>query len=144
MTCCPALEVCPVDYKAGAPKEGEEANEIVGHRQKCSLDCRHRFCGDTGYACNEGVIYYRATKQRVRLPITPELENLILQNIADAKRVIAGPIPPHHWFILQNVCVVHFAPVSFAGRNTDAVADHGAIDSRRIEEKTSESPQSKR
>src|ERR1017187_1927529 len=23
-----ALEVCPVDYKAGAPKEGEEANEL--------------------------------------------------------------------------------------------------------------------
>jgi CRISPR-associated protein Cas1 len=48
---------------------------------------------DNGYTCNEGVIYYRATKQRVRLLITSELENWILQNIADAKRVIAAPIP---------------------------------------------------
>ena len=48
---------------------------------------------DNGYLCGEGVIYYRATKQRVRLPITPELETWILQNIADAKRVIAGPMP---------------------------------------------------
>jgi CRISPR-associated protein Cas1 len=49
---------------------------------------------DNGYTCNEGIIYYRATKQRVRLPVTPELESWILQNIADAKRVITGPIPP--------------------------------------------------
>ena len=31
-----ALEVCPVDYKAGAPKEGEEANELWGHRQNAA------------------------------------------------------------------------------------------------------------
>jgi CRISPR-associated protein Cas1 len=49
---------------------------------------------DNGYACNEGIIYYRATKQRVRLPITSELENWILQNIAEARRIVTGPIPP--------------------------------------------------
>jgi len=48
---------------------------------------------DNGYICNEGVMYYRTTKQRVRLPITPELENWVLQKIAEAKRVITGPIP---------------------------------------------------
>ena len=87
-----ALEVCPVDYKAGAPKEGEEANELWD-TDKMQLGLQALILRDNGYACNEGVIYYRATKQRVRLPITPELENWILQNIADAKRVIAGPIP---------------------------------------------------
>ncbi len=87
-----ALEVCPVDYKAGAPKEGEEANELWD-TDKMQLGLQALILRDNGYTCNEGVIYYRATKQRVRLPITPELENWILQNIADAKRVIAGPIP---------------------------------------------------
>jgi len=87
-----ALEVCPVDYKAGAPKEGEEANELWD-TDKMQLGLQALILRDNGYACNEGVIYYRATEQRVRLPITPELENWILQNIADAKRVIAGPIP---------------------------------------------------
>jgi CRISP-associated protein Cas1 len=48
---------------------------------------------DNGYACHDGVIYYRATKQRVHLPITSELENWILQNLADARGVVAGPIP---------------------------------------------------
>jgi CRISP-associated protein Cas1 len=87
-----ALEVCPVDYKAGAPKEGEEANELWD-TDKMQLGLQALILRDNGYTCNEGVIYYRATKQRVRLPITPELENWILQNIAEARRVIAGPIP---------------------------------------------------
>jgi CRISPR-associated protein Cas1 len=87
-----ALEVCPVDYKAGAPKEGEEANELWD-TDKMQLGLQALILRDNGYTCNEGVIYYRATKQRVRLPITPELESWILQNIAEAKRVITGPIP---------------------------------------------------
>ncbi len=87
-----ALEVCPVDYKAGAPKEGEEANELWD-TDRMQLGLQALILRDNGYTCNEGVIYYRATKQRVRLPITTELENWILQNIAEAKRVIAGPIP---------------------------------------------------
>ena len=87
-----ALEVCPVDYKAGAPKEGEEANELWD-TDKMQLGLQALILRDNGYACNEGVIYYRATKQRVRLPITAELESWILQKIAEAKRVIVGPIP---------------------------------------------------
>lgn len=93
-----ALEVCPVDYKAGAPKEGEEDGGRAGQNElwdtdKMQLGLQALILRDNGYSCNEGVIYYRATKQRVRLPITPELERWILQNIADAKRVSAGPIP---------------------------------------------------
>lgn len=86
------LEVCPVDYKAGAPKEGEEANELWD-TDKMQLGLQALILRDNGYNCNEGVIYYRATKQRVRLPITPELENWILQKIAEAKQIVIGPIP---------------------------------------------------
>ena len=87
-----ALEVCPVDYKAGAPREGEEANELWD-TDKMQLGLQGLILRDNGYLCQEGVIYYRATKQRVRLPITAELEQWILQNVAEARRVIAGPIP---------------------------------------------------
>ena len=88
-----ALEVCPVDYKAGAPKEGEEANELWD-TDKMQLGLQALILRDNSYACNEGIIYYRATKQRVRLPITSELENWILQNITEARRIVTGPIPP--------------------------------------------------
>src|SRR5205823_5104002 len=87
-----ALEVCAVDYKAGAPKEGQEANELWD-TDKMQLGLQALILRDNGYSCNEGIIYYRTTKQRVRLPITPELESWILQKIAEARRVITGPIP---------------------------------------------------
>ncbi|MBU6409589.1 MAG: CRISPR-associated endonuclease Cas1 [Verrucomicrobia bacterium] len=88
-----ALDVCPVDYKAGAPKEGAEANELWD-TDKMQLGLQALILRDNGYTCNEGIIYYRATRQRVRLPITPELESWILQNIAAARRTVTGPIPP--------------------------------------------------
>lgn len=88
-----ALEVCPVDYKAGAPKEGEDGNELWD-TDRMQLGLQGLILRDNGYHCAEGVIYYRATKQRVRLPITPELEAWILEQLTEARRVSAGPIPP--------------------------------------------------
>ena len=87
-----ALEVCPVDYKAGAPKEGQETNELWD-TDKMQLGLQALILRDNGYTCNEGIIYYRATKQRVRLAITSELETWILQKIAEARQVVTGPIP---------------------------------------------------
>ena len=86
------LEVCPVDYKAGAPREGPETNELWD-TDKMQLGLQALILRDNGYTCHEGVIYYRATKQRVRLPITPELETWIRQQIAEARKVVTGPIP---------------------------------------------------
>ena len=115
-----ALEVCPVDYKAGAPKEGEEANELW-ETDKMQLGLQALILRDNGYDCNEGIIYYRTTKQRVRLPITPELENWILQNIAEAKRVITGPFP-RRWSFAEMRALFTRAGLS-AGRNTNAGTD---------------------
>ena len=134
-----ALEVCPVDYKAGAPKESEEANELWD-TDKMQLGLQALILRDNGYACNEGVIYYRATKQRVRLPITPELENWILQNIADAKRVIAGPIPAP--LVHSSKCVrCSLAPVCLPDETRMLSQTTTKIEVG-VEEKNSESPQS--
>jgi CRISPR-associated protein Cas1 len=47
-----------------------------------------------GYTCNEGVIYYRETKQRVPLAITPELALWVEERIAAAREAAAADIPP--------------------------------------------------
>lgn len=133
-----ALEVCPVDYKAGAPKEGEESNELWD-TDKMQLGLQALILRDNGYTCNEGVIYYRATKQRVRLPITSELENWILQNIADAKRVIAAPIPAP--LIHSPKCVrCSLAPVCLPDE-TRMLAQITAKVDVSVDGKTAESPQ---
>ncbi|MFZ2642817.1 MAG: CRISPR-associated endonuclease Cas1 [Verrucomicrobiia bacterium] len=88
-----ALEVCPVDYKAGAPKPGQDANELWD-TDKMQLGLQCLILRDNGYRCSEGIIYYRATRQRVRLPVTPELETWVLERIAEARRIAGEPIPP--------------------------------------------------
>ncbi len=86
-------EVCPVDYKAGAPRQGDEGKELWD-ADKMQLGLQCLLLRDNGYTCNEGIIYYRATKQRVRLQITPELEAWIVQKIREARECAGGPIPP--------------------------------------------------
>ncbi len=50
-----ALDVCPVDYKAGAPKEGADANELWD-TDKMQLGLQALILRDNGYTCNQGVI----------------------------------------------------------------------------------------
>lgn len=92
-----AIEVCPVDYKAGAPRDGGDdtkaGNPQIWDTDRIQLGLQALILRDNGYICNEGVIYYRATKQRVRLDITPELERWIISKIAEAYLVMKGPIP---------------------------------------------------
>jgi CRISPR-associated protein Cas1 len=87
-----AIEVCPVDYKAGAPRASDEGAELWD-TDKMQLGLQVLILRDNGYACREGMVYYRATKQRVRLPVTPELEGWIIGQLAAARAVAAGPMP---------------------------------------------------
>lgn len=89
-----AQSVTPVDYKAGAPRQGVDQNELWD-ADKMQLGLQILILRDNGYPCDEGVIYYRATKQRVRLVMTSEIEAWIIDRIAAARVVAASPtIPP--------------------------------------------------
>jgi CRISPR-associated protein Cas1 len=85
--------VCPVDYKAGAPREAEDTRTLWD-ADKMQLGLQCLVLRDHGYPCREGIIYYRGTKQRVRLEMTPELEAWIIAQIAAARAAALGPIPP--------------------------------------------------
>ncbi len=88
-----AREVVPVDYKAGAPREGRDVNELWPTDQM-QLGLQILLLRENGYQCQEGVIYYRATKQRVRFPFTAEREAWVRAQIDLARQTMAGPIPP--------------------------------------------------
>jgi len=88
------LGVTPVDYKAGAPRQGEDANELWP-ADKMQLGLQILILRDNGYTCDDGVIYYRATKQRVRLIMRPEIEAWIIERIAAAREVATQQrLPP--------------------------------------------------
>jgi CRISPR-associated protein Cas1 len=85
--------VQPVDYKAGAPREGADGLELWD-ADKMQLGLQCLVLRDNGYACDTGIIYYRKTKQRVPLELTPELEAWVISKIAEARVCAKGPIPP--------------------------------------------------
>ncbi|HOX03617.1 MAG TPA: CRISPR-associated endonuclease Cas1 [Candidatus Paceibacterota bacterium] len=89
----PLPEVCPVDYKAGSPRPGADGNDLWD-TDRMQLGLQALILRHNGYLCTEGVIYYRATRQRVRLPITDELVEWIRERIGAARRCAAGPMPP--------------------------------------------------
>jgi CRISPR-associated protein Cas1 len=86
--------VTPIDYKKGAPREGADGPEVwpADRAQVCVQALVLR---DSGYRCDEAVVYYSATKQRVRVPITGELVAETVAAIEAARQLAAlGRIPP--------------------------------------------------
>jgi CRISPR-associated protein Cas1 len=86
--------VSPVDYKRGAPRDGDDGPEAwpVDRAQLCAQVLILR---DNGYTCGEAVIYYNTTKQRVRVPIDDALVQDTLRAVAEARTLAAsGRIPP--------------------------------------------------
>ena len=91
------LEVCPVDYKVGAPREGEDGNQLWPTDQM-QLGLQILILRDNGYRCDRGIIYYRATKQRVPLDWTLRLKTGCWRRLSP-RQTMAGPIPPPMvWF----------------------------------------------
>lgn len=86
--------VTPVDYKRGAPREGAEGPEPwdADRAQVCAQALILR---DNGYQCEDAVLYYNATKQRVRVAIDEALVAGTLDAIAESRRTAeAHRIPP--------------------------------------------------
>jgi CRISP-associated protein Cas1 len=86
--------VSPVDYKRGAPRDTDDGPQAwpADRAQVCAQALILR---DNGYTCNEAVLYYNATKQRVRVAIDESLVAETLQAIAAARALAeSGRIPP--------------------------------------------------
>lgn len=86
--------VAPVDYKRGAPRRGEDGPDAwpADRAQVCVQALVLR---DNGFVCNEALVYYHETKQRVRVPISDALVTETLAALADARTVAErGRIPP--------------------------------------------------
>jgi CRISPR-associated protein Cas1 len=86
--------VAPVDYKRGRPRDGDNGPEAwpADRVQVCAQALILR---DNGYRCDEAVLYYIATKQRVRLPVDEALVTETTDALAGARQTaLSGRIPP--------------------------------------------------
>ena len=88
--------VTPVDYKRGAPREsGRDGTLTAWDADRVQLAAQALILRDNGYRCDEGVIYYVATKQRVRVPIDEETVRWTLEQLQNARAAASSrQIPP--------------------------------------------------
>jgi CRISP-associated protein Cas1 len=86
--------VTPVDYKHGNPREGPNGLELWPS-DRAQLAVQGIILRENGYRCEEGIVYYRKTGQRVRVawdgPLIAETEALIRQAWTVAEQ---AEIPP--------------------------------------------------
>ncbi len=64
--------VRPVDYKKGKPREADGAL-VPWPSDRVQIAAQAMVLRDNGYSCEEGILYYAATKQRVRVEIDDAL-----------------------------------------------------------------------
>jgi CRISP-associated protein Cas1 len=86
--------VSPVDYKRGRPREQDGALE-AWPTDRVQVCVQALVLREHGYVCDEAVVYYNQTKQRVRVAIDDELTAATLNAVDQAKRLaMSGRIPP--------------------------------------------------
>jgi CRISPR-associated protein Cas1 len=84
--------VTPVDYKRGSPPD---IPERAWEPERVQLCLQGLLLRDNGYNCDEGVIYYAASQERVSVPFTAELIERTLELLAQARQTAeSGQIPP--------------------------------------------------
>jgi CRISPR-associated protein Cas1 len=87
-------KVCAVDYKKGAPRDGPDGPE-AWPADRAQVGVQALVLRDNGYACDEAILYYSATRQRVRVAIDGDLVRETTAAIEEARRVAtSGRIPP--------------------------------------------------
>jgi CRISPR-associated protein Cas1 len=85
--------VTPVDYKHGAPREGKEGLELWP-ADRTQLAAQGLILRENGYQCEEGIVYFAKTRQRVRVPFDDALMAETAGLIERAWRIAVGGIIP--------------------------------------------------
>ncbi|MFB3854456.1 MAG: CRISPR-associated endonuclease Cas1 [Vicinamibacterales bacterium] len=88
-------EVSPVDYKRGRPREADgDGVPEAWPADRAQVCAQALILRDNGYRCSEAVVYYGATKQRVRVAVDDALVSETIEAIEAARRTAAsGRIP---------------------------------------------------
>ena len=87
--------VVPVDYKRGAPRKDDQTGTLEAWpADRVQLAVQALVLRDNGYVCNEAVIYYVRTKQRVRVAIDEALVAETLEALREARILASSGIIP--------------------------------------------------
>ena len=86
--------VTPVDYKHGRPRQ-TDTGLALWPADRVQLAVQGLVLRENGYRCDEGIVYYAETKQRVRVPFDEALMRQTAEAIIQAWALArAGEMPP--------------------------------------------------
>jgi CRISPR-associated protein Cas1 len=84
----------PIDYKHGAPRETPQGLDLWPP-DRIQSAIQAILLRENGYRCEEALVFYAKTRQRVRLPITDALITEVLAEVEKAwATASAGILPP--------------------------------------------------
>lgn len=83
----------PVDYKHGAPQE-TPGGLSAWPSDVAQLAAQGLVLRENGFTCQEGVVYYAKTKQRIRVPLDSETYSAAAALVRKALETSAAPTPP--------------------------------------------------
>lgn len=86
--------VAPVDYKRGRPRIAADGTLEVWDADRAQMAAQALVLRDNGYACNDAVLYYASTKQRVRIEIDDATVDWAVENLARARETAASSVAP--------------------------------------------------
>jgi len=84
-------EAAPVERKRGRVPDNPQRS---WEPERVQLMAQGLLLRDAGYACDHGILYYDASRRRVEIPFTPELEARTLAAIEGARRQAASSVIP--------------------------------------------------
>lgn len=88
-------KVTPVDYKRGSAPDPQRVPGGLWPADRVQIAAQVLALRANGYACDEGVVYYAASKTRVTLPVDDERVEEVRRAVADARRIEETPaLPP--------------------------------------------------
>jgi CRISPR-associated protein Cas1 len=86
--------VTPVDYKHGRPMETASGLELWPS-DRVQMALQALVLRENGYRCEEAIVFYQQTRQRVRLPIDEALFDEAIQSVNEARATAQrGLLPP--------------------------------------------------
>lgn len=84
----------PVDYKRGSPKRLDDGSLGAWDPERVQLCVQALVLRENGFACDEGVLFFWETRQRVRIAIDAELIQLTESVIQGARQLRQSDVAP--------------------------------------------------
>lgn len=88
------VRATPVDYKKGSPKRRSDGTLAAWNPERIQICLQAMVLRENGFSCDEGILYFNTTRQRVRIPIDQELIELTETTVGEARRLTDLPAPP--------------------------------------------------